>query len=67
MLADHRDEQATLSFLHAHVAERGHEAETTPFTVNQIRDPAIYEEGGRVWLLYAVKGEGGLGIAELTL
>ncbi len=35
--------------------------------VNQIRDPAIYEEGGRVWLLYAVKGEGGLGIAELTL
>ena len=38
VLADHRDEQATLSFLHAHVAERGHEAETTPFTVNQIRD-----------------------------
>ena len=38
VLADHRDEQATLSFLHAHVAERCHEAETTPFTVNQIRD-----------------------------
>lgn len=38
VLADHRDEEATLSFLHAHVAERGHEAETTPFTVNQIRD-----------------------------
>ena len=27
-----------MSFLHAHVAERGHEAETTPFSVNQIRD-----------------------------
>jgi len=38
VLADHRDEEATLSFLHAHVAERGHEAETTPFSVAQIRD-----------------------------
>lgn len=38
VLADHRDEEATLSFLQAHVAERGHEAETTPFWVNQIRD-----------------------------
>ena len=38
VLADHRDEQATLEFLHAHVAERGHEAETMPFTVQQIHD-----------------------------
>ena len=38
VLADHRDPEATLSFLHAHVAERGHEAETIPYTVNQIRD-----------------------------
>ncbi len=38
VLADHRDEQATLGFLHEHVAERGHEAETIPFSVNQIRD-----------------------------
>ncbi|KAF1687153.1 fatty acid-binding protein DegV [Pseudoxanthomonas broegbernensis] len=37
-LVDHRDEEATLAFLHAHVAERGHEAQTTPFTVEQIRD-----------------------------
>lgn len=35
--------------------------------VNQIRDPAIYQESGRIYLLYAVKGEQGLGIAELTL
>ncbi len=34
--------------------------------VNQLRDPAIYEEAGRTFLIYAVKGEGGLGIAELT-
>jgi DegV family protein with EDD domain len=38
MLADHRDEEATLSFLQAHVAERGHEAETIPYSVEQIRD-----------------------------
>lgn len=38
VLADHRDEEATLSFLHAHVAERGHEAETIPYSVEQIRD-----------------------------
>lgn len=35
--------------------------------VNQIRDPAVFEEAGRVYLLYAVQGEGGIGIAELTL
>ena len=38
VLADHRDEEATLSFLHAHVAENGAEAETIAFSVNQIRD-----------------------------
>jgi DegV family protein with EDD domain len=38
VLADHRNEQATLEFLHSHVADRGAEAETMPFTVNQIRD-----------------------------
>ena len=38
VLADHRDEEATLEFLRAHIATRGHEAETQPFTVQQIRD-----------------------------
>lgn len=33
--------------------------------VNQLRDPAIYEEDGRVFLLYAVAGESGIGIAEV--
>ncbi|MEZ4572814.1 MAG: hypothetical protein R2849_21345 [Thermomicrobiales bacterium] len=33
--------------------------------VNQLRDPAIYEEDGRVYLLYAFGGESGIGIAEL--
>ncbi len=33
--------------------------------VNQLRDPAIYEEDGRVFLLYAVAGESGIGIVEL--
>lgn len=34
--------------------------------VNQLRDPAIFEEGGRTYLLYAVAGESGIAIAEVT-
>ncbi len=34
--------------------------------VNQLRDPCVFEEGGRVFLLYAVAGESGIAIAELT-
>lgn len=33
---------------------------------NQLRDPAIHVEGGRIWLLYAVQGERGIAIAELS-
>lgn len=35
---DHRDEAATLGFLHSHIAERGASAETIAFSVEQIRD-----------------------------
>lgn len=35
--------------------------------VNQLRDPAIYEEDGRIFLLYAVAGESGIGLAEIWL
>ena len=35
--------------------------------VHQLRDPAIYEEGGRTWLVYSVAGESGLGLAELNV
>lgn len=35
--------------------------------VNQLRDPAIFEEDGRVYLLYAVAGESGIAIAEVFL
>jgi hypothetical protein len=35
--------------------------------VNQLRDPAIYEENGRVFLLYAVAGESGIAIAEVRI
>ena len=34
--------------------------------VNQIRDPAIFEEHGRVYLLYAIGGEAGIAIAEVN-
>ena len=35
--------------------------------VNQLRDPAIFQEDGRVFLLYAVAGESGIAIAEVHL
>ena len=33
--------------------------------VNQLRDPAVYTENNRVFLLYAVAGESGIAIAEV--
>lgn len=33
---------------------------------NALRDPAIFEEDGRTWLVYAVAGESGIAIAELV-
>lgn len=33
--------------------------------VRQLRDPAIYQEDGRTYLLYAVAGESGIAIAEV--
>jgi hypothetical protein len=33
--------------------------------VNQLRDPAIYEEADETWLLYAVGGESGIAIARV--
>jgi len=38
VIDDHRNADATLQFLHSHLAERGWEAETTPFSVQQIRE-----------------------------
>ncbi|MDH3634636.1 MAG: hypothetical protein OES20_08010 [Gammaproteobacteria bacterium] len=33
--------------------------------VNQLRDPAIFEEDGKIYLLYAIAGEQGIAIGEL--
>jgi hypothetical protein len=35
--------------------------------VNQLRDPAIFEEDGAVYLLYAVAGESGIAIARVGI
>lgn len=35
--------------------------------VNQLRDPALFEEDGRLWLLYAVAGESGIAITTLEI
>lgn len=37
VLADYRNPEATLQFVHTHLAERGWEAESSPFSVDQIR------------------------------
>ena len=34
--------------------------------VNELRDPAVFEDDGRIYLLYAVAGESGIAIAEVT-
>ena len=58
-----------------HGPERSWEGVDAPLTpsvrstaygqVNQLRDPAIFEEDGRTYLLYAVAGESGIAIAEI--
>ncbi len=35
--------------------------------VRQLRDPAIFEDAGRTYLLYSTAGESGIGIAEIYL
>ncbi len=35
--------------------------------VNQLRYPAIFEEDGRVYVLYSVAGERGIGLGEVHL
>ena len=34
--------------------------------VHELRDPAIYEEDGHVYILYTVAGEQGIAMAELV-
>ena len=43
-------------------SERG----AAPGRARQLRDPSIYEEGGRTYLLYSVAGEHGIAIAEIA-
>jgi hypothetical protein len=35
--------------------------------VNQLRDPCVFEDDGGAYLLYALRGEQGIGIAELEI
>lgn len=35
--------------------------------VNQLRDPALYQEDGKLWLLYSVAGEYGIAISTLEI
>ena len=41
---------------------------STAYTkVNELRDPAVFLDEGRIYLFYAVAGESGIAVAELTL
>jgi len=42
-------------------------ADIAPAPVHQLRDPAFYTEGSRVYMVYAIAGEAGLALAELTI
>ena len=35
--------------------------------INQLRDPAIFEDNSDTWLLYAVAGESGIAIAGVSI
>jgi|TARA_B110000259_G_scaffold154177_1_gene174717 hypothetical protein len=35
--------------------------------VNQVRVPNIYEEDGKIYLLYSVRGENAIAIAKLNI
>ena len=35
--------------------------------VNELRDPALLLDEGRIYLFYAVAGESGIAVAEITL
>ena len=35
--------------------------------VRQLRDPAVYKEAGCIYLLYTVRGEGGIAMAQLNI
>jgi hypothetical protein len=39
----------------------------SPEPVRELRDPALYEEDGRLYLLYTVAGERGVALAELDM
>jgi hypothetical protein len=42
------------------------EPDDAPHRVRQLRDPAVFREGQRVYLVYSIAGEGGLAIATLA-
>jgi hypothetical protein len=65
-------ESAAIEILRPAYAWEGADAPLAPSVrstayghVNQLRDPAIFEEDGRIYLLYAVAGESGIAIAEV--
>jgi hypothetical protein len=42
------------------------EPDDAPHRVRQLRDPAVFREGQRLYLVYSIAGESGLAIATLA-
>ena len=40
--------------------------EARAVALNELRDPAVFRDGGNAWLLYTVAGEHGIGLARLN-
>jgi len=49
----------------ANLPIRASKAGYTGVPVNQLRDPAIYQEAGETFLLYSAAGESGIAIAQI--
>ncbi|WP_152364099.1 hypothetical protein [Microlunatus speluncae] len=59
--------EPTESYEGAHLPIHPSSRGAAPGPVHQLRDPAIYEESGNLYLVYSVAGESGLALARITL
>ena len=57
----------TLEYEGANLPLKPSEFSLAPEPVRQLRDPAIFREGTRTYLLYSIAGESGIAIAELKV
>jgi hypothetical protein len=57
----------TLEYEGGNLPLKPSEFSLAPEPVRQLRDPGIFRDGNRTYLLYSIAGESGIAIAELKL